>query len=108
MDDKTILEHIQAGILIGKLQANDKQSREAAELIGPAIQRAIERLETTERLQRSVGNLSEDLAVERMSNKRMRDLLADLAVALPGNPANYPHPICDLTRRIHREVGTIQ
>lgn len=110
MNDKEHLERFMGALLIGKNSSEhkDRDGGIIAESLIPVMQKAIANLEKVTELTDKVSNLSENLAIERMSNKRMKLLFEDLAGVLHGRPELYPQPLSDLVKRIHKEVGLIK
>lgn len=105
LDDRGKIEYLIAGSIIAKQQNQDGDVVTTAEHMLPVLTRCLENMKLLDERTAKLCNVSEDLAIERMSNKRMKDLLADLAGVLCGNPVCYPAPLRDLVARIHREVG---
>jgi len=106
MDDRRVMDAMFAShVMAGATKRLNPIEAALAVKMRDTLARAIKNLERTDELAGKVCNLSEDLAIERMSNKRMRDLLADLRGVLHGAPACYPAPLAELVARIQKEVG---
>lgn len=105
MGDRELIEHMICGSMIARLEKKDADSVAMASRMEPMLRKCLENMTKLDDTLAKLANRSEDLAIERMSNKRMKDLLVDLAGVLHGNPALYPAPLGDLVARIHKEVG---
>lgn len=110
LSDKEHLENLIGGIMIRKNSAEAEKdgSKAFAEHLLPVLQKCLDNMAKMAEMTDKLSNVSENLVIERISNKRMRTLIEDAAGILHGNPKCYPPPLCDLVARIHKEVGLIK
>lgn len=110
MNDREQLEMFMASLMMARIKIENRENGVGviSDKLIPVLQKCITNMSRVDELVTKVSNLSENLAIERMSNKRMKTLFEDLAVVLHGNPSLYPPPLNDLVTRIHKEVGLIK
>jgi hypothetical protein len=106
--DKEILEHILLSAMMTKLHGESQEQREMSATIEPALRRCVELMEKASANTGKLINVSEDLAVERASNKRLRACIAKVALLLAGDPYSYPAEIRDVAIDVHRENGSLE
>jgi len=107
MTDAQLLEVVLATLMMRRATGQDvKEGTETfTARLEPILQTCLVNMKRTKELTDKVVNLSEDLAIERASNRRMSVLMADIADVLHGNPSCYPVPLNDIVARVHKEVG---
>jgi hypothetical protein len=104
-EDKKQIEQLIMGAMVTRHNSTDPDVLKLTTNAEGTLRRCLENLEKVDDLMTKVLNLSEDLAIERSSNRRMKALFVDLAKVMYGTPGAYPPPLNELVRKIHDEAG---
>lgn len=105
--DQELIEIMLATVMMRRATGQDAKEGTApfTARLEPILRMCVVNMGRVKELTDKVVNISEDLAVERASNRRMRALIKDIADVLHGNPSCYPVPLNDIVARVHKEVG---
>jgi hypothetical protein len=107
MTDRDMIELFLANVLMRRATGQDEKdgTTDFTTRLEPVLVKCLDNMKRVDELTSKVINLSENLAIEKMSNRRMRDLITDAATLLHGPPACYPAPLNELVARIQKEVA---
>lgn len=105
LNDKESLQVLIAGILNARIERRDDTSFLAfADRMEPVLRKCVENLEELQKVTTKLSNTSEELLIEKLSNRRLKAIIDSGYKVLGGNPDCYPEPIRAFVQAIHKEV----